>query len=761
MIPPIVIDDTISTGEDTAVVIYVLNNDSDPNNNLDTNALGILQGPFSGSVVIGPGGQIIYTPGPNFNGMDSILYIICDDGMPVYCDSAWIIITINPVNDAPVAVDDYATTPEDSCIQIAILSNDSDVENMIDLSTLVILSGPSNGTFSLDPLTGILTYCPDTNFNGMDTLIYAICDSGYPTPILCDTALVIITITPVNDLPIAQIDSAIVCGGDVAIINVRNNDFDEEGDTLSVSVYTQGSQGLAFVGANNEIIYSANFNAGGWDSLQYVVCDQQTPAGCDTTWLYIYIHPLPQVTSTVTPVLCGGDSIGAIDITISPIGTYSFTWSNGSTDEDVDSLTVGIYTLVILDSNGCVLTYLDTVPGPLLPLSGTMISQDVLCFGDDNGTIDIQISGGTSPYSYSWSNGSSDEDLDSLPAGIYTVMVMDSNACMYTLTDTIIAPSAALNIALTSTDIICAGDSTGTLIVLVNGGTPGYSYSWSNGSTTDSLNGIQAGIYTVLVTDSNGCFLSLSDTIFELNSPIVLNSTVVDPNCFSGVYGSIQTSIAGGVMPYSYLWNTGDTLTSLDSLPAGFYQLLITDSVGCQVVGGFTLVDTSSIAISLVGNSIFCAGDSATLSVLSYNGLSYQWILNGSVLPDDTTTQLVVTQPGDYSISATSGCGTFTDGPLTMTVNPLPVVDAGIDENVACNAVLSLSATGGLTYSWTPANLCTTPNQSSTLVNTSATNIFTVIATDANGCTAQDDILVTANCNTIVVPTGFSPNNDG
>jgi large repetitive protein len=134
--PPIVLNDTISTGEDTTVVIYVLNNDSDPNNNLDTNTLGILQGPFNGSVVIGPGGQIIYTPNPNFNGIDSILYIICDDGMPVYCDSAWIIITINPVNDAPVAVDDYATTPEDSCIQIAILSNDTDVENMIDLSTI-------------------------------------------------------------------------------------------------------------------------------------------------------------------------------------------------------------------------------------------------------------------------------------------------------------------------------------------------------------------------------------------------------------------------------------------------------------------------------------------------------------------------------------------------------------------------------------------------------------------------------------------------
>jgi gliding motility-associated-like protein len=759
--PPDTMDDTVTTGEDTAVVVFVLNNDTDPNNNIDTSALGVLQGPFNGSVVIGPGGTIIYTPNPNFYGMDSILYIICDDGMPVYCDSAWIVITVNPVNDAPVAVDDYATTPEDSCIQIAILANDTDVENMIDLTTLVILSGPSNGTFVLDPLTGILTYCPDTNFNGIDTLVYAICDSGFPAPGLCDTALVIITVTPVNDLPVTQVDSAIVCAGDVVFVDVRNNDFDVEGDTLSVSIYLQGTQGLAAVGPNNEIIYASNFTAGGWDSLQYVVCDQQTPAGCDTSWLYIYIHPLPQVTSVITPVLCGGDSTGAIDITLSPTGTYNFTWSNGSTDEDIDSLTIGVYSVVILDSNGCVLTYFDSVPGPQLALSGTITAQDILCYGDDNGTLDIQISGGTTPYSYSWSNGSGDEDLDSLAAGIYTVIVTDSNACVFTLTDTIFAPAAPLSLVLTSTDVLCAGDSTGAISAAVSGGTSGYTYSWSNGGTTDSLNAIQAGIYTVLVTDANGCTISLTDTIFELNPPIQLNATVTDPNCFAGVYGGIQTTLTGGATPYTYLWNTGDTLPNLDSLAAGFYQLLITDLVGCQVVGNYTLVDTSSIVISIAGNTTFCDGDSAILSVLSYAGLNYQWSLNGNALPGDTLTQLVVTQPGDYAVVATAGCGTFADGPVTVTVNPLPVVDAGVDENVACNALLTLNATGGLTYSWSPANLCTTPNQSSTLVNTSSSNIFTVVATDANGCSAQDFVSVTANCNAVVVPTGFSPNGDG
>lgn len=759
--PPVAIDDTISTGEDTSVVVFVLNNDSDPNNNLDTNALGIVQGPFNGNVVIGPGGQITYIPNPDFNGVDSILYSICDGGVPVYCDSAWVFITVSPVNDAPVAVDDYATTPEDSCIQIAILGNDTDVENMIDLNTLVILSGPSNGTYSLDPTTGILTYCPDANFNGTDTLIYAICDSGYPLPILCDTAFVIISTAPVNDLPVAQDDSTIVCGGDVTIKDVIANDMDPEGDSLTVSIFAQGSQGSAIVGVNQEIIYTANTSAGGWDSVQYVVCDQQSPAGCDTAWLYVYIHALPQITAVVTPVLCGGDSTGAIDITLNPPGSYFYAWSNGSADEDIDSLAIGTYFVAILDSNACVLTYSDSVPGTLIPLSGTLVTQDILCFGADNGTIDLQMTGGTVPYAYSWSNASTDEDLDSLAAGIYTVIVTDSNACIYTLTDTIIAPLAPLNISITSSDINCYGDSSGTMSVAVTGGTPGYSYVWNNGATTDSINNLLAGIYTILVTDSNACTTSLTDTIFELSTPITISSIVTDPLCIAGTYGQIQTTIAGGFMPYTYLWNTGDTLSSLDSLSVGSYQLLITDSLGCKMAGSYTLIDTSSISISLTGATTFCEGDSAILSVPSYPGYSYQWSWNGSIMPDDTLTQLVVTQGGDYDLTATSGCGVLSDGPVSIAVNPSPLISAGSDESVKCDEELTLNAVGALTYSWSPALLCTTPNQASTLVSTAVSNTFVVTGTDANGCSALDSVRVTAKCDEVEVPSGFSPNGDG
>ena len=760
--PPDAQDDSLTTAEDTAIVFNVLINDTDPENNIDTNSVGVLQGPFHGSILIGTGGQITYTPDPNYYGPDSIYYTVCDSGIPVFCDSAWVIFNITPVNDAPVAIDDFGTTPEDTCIQISLLANDSDVENMIDLNTLVILGGPSNGTYTLDPLTGILTYCPDSNFTGLDTLIYAICDSGFPLPGLCDTALVVITVVSSNDPPVALSDTTTNCSGDAIFATVLGNDYDPEGDTLSLSILVQPLNGSASISPTQEIIYASNAGSFGWDSLQYVVCDQQTPAACDTAWLYIWVNPLPQATSVIDHVSCYGDSSGAIDITLVPAGTYIYSWDNGSTDEDIDSLFAGIYTLSVIDSNGCVLFVSDTVNSPAAALSAITIRQPVLCYGDSTGAIDLQVTGGTSPYTYQWSNTSIDEDQDSLLAGSYVVTVTDTNGCVITINDTIVSPLAPLSGILTSTDILCAGDSTGAMNVVVTGGTPGYTYSWNNGSTADTLTGLVAGIYTVVVTDTNGCVWTLGDTLSDLYAPIVLSPVVVDPHCLSGISGSILVNATGGLAPLNYNWSTGDTINYLDSLAVGVYLLTVTDSNGCNLTASYDLKDTSAIVISLTGSDTFCEGDSVILNVASYSNVSYQWIKDGIVLAGDTTTSLIVMQSGDYEITTTSVCGPFNDGPVTITVNTLPVVSAGTDADITCDSTLILSAVGASSYSWTPAGFCTTPDQAITSVDSLRyTTSFIVIGTDANGCSSSDTVLVNVTCDTLSVPSGFSPNGDG
>ncbi|MBK7886119.1 MAG: tandem-95 repeat protein [Bacteroidetes bacterium] len=758
--PPNAVEDTITTVEDSVFTIEVLLNDSDPDNNIDSSSVTVLQGPFNGTIVVLPGGQIVYTPSPDFYGVDSIFYTVCDSGMPVYCDSAWIYITVTPVNDPPLAVDDFGTTPEDSCIQIAILLNDSDIENMLNGSTLVIVGGPSNGTFTLDTLNGILTYCPDSNFTGIDTLIYAICDSGFPQPILCDTALVIITVTPDNDPPVAVNDSIIACSGDAVIIAVLSNDFDPEGDTLSLSVLTPPVNGGTFITPTHEIIYTSTSGTVGWDSLQYVICDQQTPAGCDTAWVYIYVHPLPQATSVVTDILCAGDSTGAIDVTTISGGNIIYSWSNGSTDEDIDSLPAGEYTLSIMDTNGCVLVLTDTVFGPASPLIAFISSQNVLCYNDTNGFIDLQVSGGTLPYTFSWDNGSTDEDIDSLLAGTYSVVVTDSNGCQVNGSATITAPVLPLSGAITSQDISCGGDSTGTISVAAGGGTPGYTFSWSNGSTSTLLTNLQAGIYTVTISDTNNCQLVLSDTLFDLSTPILVSATVTQPECLNGIQGSIQVVANGGAGPLTYSWNTTDTTASLDSLSSGMYVLTVTDSTGCNLTVQYDLQDSSAVIIAIAGASDFCQGDSAVLSVINYPGFTYQWLQDGNLLTSDTTHQLTVTASGAYEIIVTSACGVYTDGPLNITVNPLPLITAGNDAFITCDSLLTLSAVGGLSYSWTPAAQCVTPDQAITAVSAFVNTAFVVTGTDALGCSATDTVLVTVTCDTLTIPNGFSPNGD-
>jgi gliding motility-associated-like protein len=758
--PPNAVEDTITTVEDSVFTIEVLLNDSDPDNNIDSSSVTILQGPFNGTVVVLPGGQIVYTPSPNFYGVDSIFYAVCDSGMPVYCDSAWIYITVTPVNDPPLAVDDFGTTPEDSCIQIAILLNDSDIENMLNGSTLVIVGGPSNGTFTLDTLNGILTYCPDSNFTGIDTLIYAICDSGFPQPILCDTALVIITVTPDNDPPVAVNDSIIACSGDAVIIAVLSNDFDPEGDTLSLSVLTPPVNGGTFITPTQEIIYTSTSGTAGWDSLQYVICDQQTPAARDTAWVFIYIHPLPQATSVVTDILCAGDSTGAIDVTTVSGGNIIYSWSNGSADEDIDSLPAGEYTLSLMDTNGCVLVLTDTVFGPASPLIAFLSTQNVLCFGDTSGFIDLQVSGGTLPYTFSWDNGSTDEDIDSLLAGTYSVVVTDSNGCQVNGSATITAPVLPLSGAITSQDISCGGDSTGTISVAAGGGTPGYTFSWSNGSTSTLLTNLQAGIYTVTISDTNNCQLVLSDTLFDLSTPILVSATVTQPECLNGIQGSIQVVANGGAGPLTYSWNTTDTTASLDSLSSGLYVLTVTDSTGCNLTVQYDLQDSSAVIIAIAGASDFCQGDSAVLSVINYPGVTYQWLQDGNILTSDTSHQLTVTATGAYEIIVTSACGVYTDGPVTITVNPLPLITAGNDAFITCDSLLTLSAVGGLSYSWTPAAQCVTPDQAITAVSAFVNTAFVVTGTDALGCSATDTVLVTVTCDTLTIPNGFSPNGD-
>jgi len=756
--PPIANTDSVVIDEDSTVVIAILNNDTDLDSNIDSTSIQVSINPTSGVATINTTtGTITFIPNANFFGSDSLQYVICDTGLPVYCDTAWIYITINPVNDAPIAVDDSVTTVEDSCIQIIVLANDSDVENGIVVSSLGTLTNPNNGTITLDTLTGVYTYCPDTNFIGVDTLVYIICDNGAPA--LCDTAVVIITVNSKNDSPIALDDNVTLCSTDSVVIEVLANDIDPDNDTLSIAIIQNPSNGIAYIDTNQTIIYQPTISSNGIDSIQYLVCDNQTPSLCDTAWAYIFINATPTIVLTTNDSKCFGDSVGSITSVVTGNSPFVYSWSNADTLSSIDSLVAGIYTLMVMDSLGCTASATDTVNGPANALTGIISLQNVLCFGDSTGAIDLQVNGGTTPYSYSWSTADTTEDLDSLTIGIYSVTILDANLCQVVVVDSISQPDSALVASLTVADILCGGDSTGSASVVVSGGTPGYVYAWSTSDTISNLFNLYSGIYSVTITDAFSCSVVLTDTINDLNAPLLSSITAINSQCLAGIQGQINLQLNGGALPYIYNWSNGDSTAVLDSLTPGLYTVIVLDSNNCQVEDSVSIIDSSVYVLS-TSDSILCQGDSTILIATGYADLVYNWYADG-VLLTDTIAGIIVSQAGSYNVTSTNVCGVYASDTIRIVVNALPSATITGPSETVCDSAIVLSGFGGNAYSWNPAQSCTTPDQPSTsiLLANSTTIVLNIV--DTNGCTSSDSLFVTVTCDSLNIPSGFSPNGDG
>jgi len=277
--PPDAVDDAISTDEDTSVEINIVANDTDVDGNLDSTTITLQTEPTNGTVSNNGDGTVSYHPNPDFNGVDSFTYQICDTENE--CDMAVVTITVNSVNDAPVATDDAFITDEDVILNIAapgVLINDSDLDG--DILSAILLTSTSNGTIEQN-VDGSFSYTPDINFNGTDSYTYQACDSSG----LCDDAVVSITINPVNDAPNAIDDNYITNQGVEMIVSapgVLENDIDVDGDALSVSTFnaTSVNGGNVSMNPDGSFTYTPASNFAGFDSFEYSISDGN--GGTDT-----------------------------------------------------------------------------------------------------------------------------------------------------------------------------------------------------------------------------------------------------------------------------------------------------------------------------------------------------------------------------------------------------------------------------------------------------------------------------------------------
>ncbi|WP_026286913.1 beta strand repeat-containing protein [Gilvimarinus chinensis] len=339
---PVAGNDTSSTNEDTAVDIAVLGNDTDSDSSLNAASVMIGGAPSNGSTSINTGtGVITYTPNANFEGIDSFTYTVEDVwGQP--SNSATVTITVNPVNDAPVANNDAVATNEDTLVSIDVMSNDIEVDASDTPGTLTLAIGtePTHGVAVIN--NGLIDYTPAPEYEGTDTFTYTIEDSG---GLISNVATVTVSVIGVNDVPVAMADSANVDEDDSVVIDVLINDSDIDGtiDAMSVAVVTDGAHGTAVVNAaTGAITYTPDADYNGTDTFTYQVDDDLGGTSNEAT-----------VTVTVSSI---NDAPVAADDTVTALQEDTPHNINVlGNDSDVDgTLNVASVEIVSVPSNGAV-----------------------------------------------------------------------------------------------------------------------------------------------------------------------------------------------------------------------------------------------------------------------------------------------------------------------------------------------------------------------------------------------------------------------
>lgn len=217
----------------------------------------------------------------------------------------------------------------------------------------------------------------------------------------------------------------------------------------------------------------------------------------------------------------------------------------------------------------------------------------VACFGEQNGSIVVDVEGGLAPYTVSWQHDASESgwEVSGLAAGTYVVSVEDALGNTDELSLTIEEPSGPLSGSLSVTDVLCKGESDGSIELGITGGTTPYGFLWSNTATTQDLDAIAAGTYSVIVTDANGCTWSDTATVTEPEASMVISDVVIeDVICMDDPSGSISFEVSGGTTPYQFLWSNSETTQNLSGIPGGEYTVVVTDANGCTLEDEF-LVD--------------------------------------------------------------------------------------------------------------------------------------------------------------------------
>jgi len=369
--------------------------------------------------------------------------------------------------------------------------------------------------------------------------------------------------------------------------------------------------------------------------------------------------------------------------TNNPLFTYDWTTAGGHFAGPVNepAATVdsaGLYILTIANpQNGCTATaaisILQHANVGILPTAQTNLT----CFEAGNGSIAVTAMGGDSTYTYAWTNGAGTPAISNLAAGTYTLTVTDGENCSATAGFTLSQPAELLAQAV-ATPPSATGASDGTAAASPVGGTGPYTFLWNTGANTPLITGLVAGLYTVTVTDANGCTAVQTVQVWEGDCVVSAVMSPVNPGCAGSADGQALVTLSGGTPPYVYTWTSGGTGALETGLPAGIHTVTVTDFNGCQVTESVVLTDPPALVLTVIalqptscpglpGGSATVAGSGGTGAV----GISWS---NGQSGPT-----AVGLPDGVYIATATDANGCTDTSAVTIEAIDLeaPVIQAG------------------------------------------------------------------------------------
>ncbi len=432
-----------------------------------------------------------------------------------------------------------------------------------------------------------------------------------------------------------------------------------EGQTLQLSANTLPGVSYNWSGPNgyfsnlqNPAINNTNINNSGLYTLTITDNNQCTAISS----VNVIIHPSPNVVITANNPVCKGSTLN-----ISATGGYaSYQWvgpnnfqSSQSTINipNVNISQSGTYTVTVTNSNGC--TKVESIVINVLNFNaGSLTVNTILpsCSYSSNGTIQVFVTGGNPPYTYQWSHNPTlnSNIANNLQGGYYAITITDANNCNIDTLINLQAPQPIQVSTLTSNPT-CFGQTNGSIIASISGGTPAYQVFWSNNMTGTTIQNLGPGIYALTVTDNNQCTYSVSNIQLTEPTEIVINMQATHNQCPDDENASATVLVTGGVSPYTYQWNTGQTTSSIHNITGGYHTVTVTDANLCQKVDSVFVMSPPAIVNNYTINRDTVHGVASINNQVSGGTPPYQYVWSSG----QNTEDLINVEAGIYYLTIT------------------------------------------------------------------------------------------------------------